>query len=108
MSDIFRDKALEQLASPEQLDHLMRVVHPRGWLALATFAALVLTALVWSVLGRLPSTVTGRGVLIHPHQVVDVQAPAAGRLLTLALQVGDTVKEGDVLGLIEQAGLRQQ
>jgi HlyD family secretion protein len=50
----------------------------------------------------------GRGVLIHPRQVVDIQAPAAGRLVTLSVQVGDTVKDGDVLGMLDQAGLRQQ
>jgi HlyD family secretion protein len=86
----------------------MRVVSPKSWLALVTFGALVAVALLWSVLGRLPSTVMGRGVLIHPRQIVDFQAPAAGRLVTFAIQAGDTVKEGDVLGVIDQAGLRQQ
>ena len=48
--------------------------------------------------GRLPTTVMGRGVLIHPRQVVDVQAPASGRLAALTVQVGDVVRQGDVLG----------
>ena len=108
MSEVFREKALERLSSPERLDQLMRVTSPRGWLALATFAGLVAVTLLWSVLGRLPSTVTGRGVLIHPHKVVDIQAPAAGRLTSLSMQTGDMVNEGDVLGLIEQAELRRQ
>src|SRR5262245_39242593 len=108
MSAVFREKALERLSSPERLDQLMRVTNPRGWLALVTFAGLVAVTLLWSMLGRLPSTVTGRGVLIHARQVVDFQAPAAGRLVTLSVQAGDTIKEGDILGLIDQAGLRQQ
>jgi HlyD family secretion protein len=105
---IFRDKALERLSSPEQLDQLMRVVSPKGWLALLAFAGLIAVVLAWSVLGRLSSTVTGRGVLVHPRQVVDVQVPAAGRLVTLAVQAGDTVTEGSILGTVDQAGLRQQ
>jgi HlyD family secretion protein len=108
MSAVFREKALERLSSPERLDQLMRVTSPRGWLALVTFAGLVAVALLWSVLGRLPSTVAGRGVLIHPRQVVDFQAPAAGRLITLSVQAGDMVNAGDVLGVIDQGGLRQQ
>jgi len=105
---IFREKALERLSSPERLDQLMRVVSPRGWLALTAFAGLVGSALLWSIIGRLPTTVAGRGVLIYPRQIVDFQAPGAGRLVTLAVQAGDMVKEGDVLGVIDQAGLRQQ
>src|SRR5215510_6856953 len=108
MSEVFREKALERLSSPERLDQLMRVTSPKGWLALVTVAGLVAITLLWSVLGRLPSTVTGRGVLIHPHKVVDIQAPAAGRLTSLSMQTGDLVHEGDVLGLIEQAELRRQ
>src|SRR5262245_7235532 len=108
MSAVFREKALERLSSPERLDQLMRVVNPRGWLALTTFAALVIVALVWSVLGRLPSTVMGRGVLVYLRKVVDIEAPAAGRLSAISVQGGDMVKEGRVLGLIEQPELRQQ
>jgi hypothetical protein len=31
---LFRQAALERLSSPEQLDQLVRVTHPLGWLAL--------------------------------------------------------------------------
>jgi multidrug efflux pump subunit AcrA (membrane-fusion protein) len=50
----------------------------------------------------------GRDVLIHPRQVVGVQAPAAGCLATLTVQVGDVVRQGDVLGPMDQAKIRQQ
>jgi HlyD family secretion protein len=108
MRPIFRQAALDRLASPDQVEQLMQVVAPRHWLALATCGALVGVALLWGVWGRLPTTVMGRGVLIHPRQVVDVQAPAAGRLATLTVQVGDVVRQGDVLGTMDQAEIRQQ
>src|SRR5262249_13540367 len=44
----------------------------------------------------------------RPRQVVDIQVPAAGRLDTLAVHTGDVVKQGEVLGRIDQAELRQK
>jgi NHLM bacteriocin system secretion protein len=108
MPSIFRPEALERFAAPDQLDQLMRVVNPKHWLVLVTFAALVVITLLWGVWGRLPTAVMGRGVLIRPHKVVDFQSPAAGRLGKLAIQVGDVVKTGDILGEIDQAEIRQQ
>jgi len=105
---IFRQQALDHFTAPEPLDQLLRVVRPQHWLALATCAALVGVAVLWSIYGHLPTTVTGRGVLIRPRQVVDVQAPAAGRLATLSVRVGDVLRAGDVLGTIEQVEIRRQ
>jgi HlyD family secretion protein len=105
---IFRQQALDHFTAPEPLDRLMRVVRPQHWLALVTCAALIGVAVLWSIYGHLPTTVTGRGVLIRPRQVVDVQAQAAGRLATLSVRVGDVIRAGDVLGTIEQVEIRRQ
>lgn len=65
---IFRQESLERLSSPEQLDQLMQIVSPRSWLPLVTLSSLVLMTLLWSILGRIPVTATGRGLLVQPHQ----------------------------------------
>jgi hypothetical protein len=65
-SSIFRKESLERLSSPEQLDQLMQVVSPRSWLPLATLGCLLGLALAWSVLGRIPITASGQGILVHP------------------------------------------
>lgn len=106
--EIFRKEALERLSSPERLDELMQIISPRSWLSLLTFACLVGAALVWTVFGRLPTTVSGQGVLIRPRQVVAFQSPASGSLIELLVQTGDVVKTADVLGRIDQAEIRQQ
>jgi HlyD family secretion protein len=108
MPELFRKEALERLASSEQLDQLTQLVSPKHWLGLVTFLALAGIALVWAVIGRLPITVTGRGVLMHPRKVVELQAPAAGRLAMLTVSVGDTVRKGAALGVVEQADIDQQ
>ncbi len=65
-NSIFRKESLERLSSPEQLDQLMQVVSPRSWLPLATLGCLVGLALLWSILGRIPITASGQGILVHP------------------------------------------
>jgi HlyD family secretion protein len=105
---LFRHEALARLSSPERLDELTQIIRPRNWLAVLTCAALIGAALAWAVLARVPTMVTGSGVLMRPRQLVDVQVPASGCLETLAIRVGDVVTKGDVVGRIDQAELRQK
>ncbi|ODH01093.1 NHLP bacteriocin system secretion protein [Nostoc sp. KVJ20] len=107
-SHIFRQEALERLSSPEQLDQAINVVKPQAWLTLSAMSFVVAVAGVWSVFGRIPLTVTGQGILIKPHHVVEFQAPSSGPLLTLKVKAGDVIKQGDVLGIIDQSALKQQ
>lgn len=106
--DLFRKESLERLSSPEQLDQLMQVVGSKAWLPLASLAALIVVGLIWSIVGRIPMTVQGQGVLIRPRKVVQFQAPGSGQLVALNVEVGDVVRKGDVLGTIDQADLRKQ
>ncbi|WP_445638419.1 NHLP bacteriocin system secretion protein [Nostoc sp. DSM 114161] len=107
-SHIFRPEALDRLSSPEQLDRAINVVKPQAWLTLATMGFVVAVAGVWSVFGKIPLAVTGQGILIKPHHVVEFQAPSSGPLLTLKVKPGDVIKQGDVLGIIDQSVLKQQ
>ena len=46
-----------------------------------TFQNFFLLDAVWSVLGRLPLTVTGQGVLLYPRSVIQLQAPGDGTVV---------------------------
>ena len=105
---LFRQKSLERLASPEKLDQLMQVVNPKSWLPLLTLSSIVAAAGVWSVYGKIPVTVEGQGVLIHPSKVVPLQAKSAGQLLELKIKSGDRIKKGDVIATVAQIDLRKQ
>ncbi|MBD2679334.1 MULTISPECIES: NHLP bacteriocin system secretion protein [Nostoc] len=105
---IFRKESLERLSSPERLDQLMQVVSPRSWLPLAALGSIVGVAVIWSIYGRIPITVEGRGVLIYPSNVVPLQSKSAGQLMALNIKVGDAIKKGQVLATIDQAELRKQ
>lgn len=102
---IFRSVALERLSSPEQLDQLMRVTTPKGWLLLVGVAALLVTALVWGVLGSIPERISGQGILIRSGGVLEVEAPGDGRVTDVAVRVGDIVSEGQVVARIARQDL---
>jgi HlyD family secretion protein len=104
---IFRDQALEHLSSPEQLDQLLQVVHPKSWIPILTLGALLLAASLWSVFGRIPMTVEGVGLLVYPRHVVSLQLPSPGQVVELNIKVGDFVRKGQVLGKINQPALQQ-
>lgn len=105
---LFRKEALERMSSPERLDQLIQIVSPNDWLLLGTMLAMMIVVVAWCIWGKLPTTVTGQGVIVRPRKIVEIQSPAAGRLVNFSLQVGDTVRQGDVLGLIDQAEIRKQ
>ena len=106
--EIFRKEALERMQSPDSLDQLLVVVTPKSWIFLATIFGLCGVALVWSVVGEIPVSVDGFGVLINPGNVRGIQSDVSGQLTELHIRVGDTVNRGDVIAEINQPELRQQ
>lgn len=73
--DIFRKEALERLYSPEQLDRLMPITNPRGWLALAGIGLFLLAAILWGFFGSIPLTVEGHGALVRLETEDVVEKP---------------------------------
>lgn len=65
MGDIYRKAALERLSSPEELDSLMQVTTPKGWLALLSLGGLIIVALLWGVFGRVPTKISGQGMILE-------------------------------------------
>lgn len=105
---LYRQQAIEQTASPDQLDIPIQIIHPKRWLSLLALGTLVAGGLAWSVFGRIPITVSGKGLLTYPSQIVSVQSPGTGRVAKVAVKVGDRVTKGQVLAILDQSELRQQ
>jgi len=105
---LFRQESLERLSSPERLDQLMKVVSPKDWLPLATLGSLVGIAFIWSIVGRIPITASGQGVLIYPRQVIAVQSASSGQIKELKVKAGDRVKAEDVIATVELPEIQKQ
>ncbi len=103
--NIFRKVALERLSSPEQLDQLMRVIPPAGWVALVPLLGLVVLAGLWGWYGSVPTKVGGKCVLINPDGLADVTSLAAGRVSDVSVRVGDTVRADQIVARVAQPEL---
>ena len=105
---LFRQEALDRLASPERLDELMKVASPMGWIALTAIGAGILVAAIWSFVGEITTKVAGQGILLRGEAVLDVTASAEGQLVSVDVDVGDVVKTGQAVARIEQPDLELQ
>ena len=105
---IFRAESLERLSSPERLDQLMQIVGRQNWLPLSTLGALVVAAILWSILGKIPVNVTSKGVLILPRRIVNIQSPVEGQLKQLQVKPGDCVEKEQVIATIDPFEVRQK
>src|ERR1700755_1073162 len=105
----FRAAALDRAASPEQLDHLVVITKPADWIfTLVLYIALV-AGVVWGIFERVPTRVSGEGMLIGSGgKVVDAVSAAAGRLQSVAVTVGDHVSKDQPIAQIVQTDIEQK
>jgi HlyD family secretion protein len=104
----YREKSLERLSSPERLDQLLRLVDRKSWLPLATLGVLVLALIVWAIFGEVPVRVHGKGILLRPRDVVEIQAPGSGYVVSLDVQVDQVVVAGQQIARIDRPDLEKQ
>ena len=50
---IFRDKSLERISAPEQLNDYIKVTKPSVWVVLIATILLIAGALVWAIFGKI-------------------------------------------------------
>jgi HlyD family secretion protein len=105
---IFRKVALERLSSPEQLDQLLQVTNPRGWLALGALGALLLASLSWAIFGSIPTEAGGEGILLRQGGVTSLVAAEQGQVEEVLVSVGDVIAKGQVVARVRQQELLRQ
>jgi HlyD family secretion protein len=105
----FRTAALDRAASPEQFDHLVVITKPSDWIWAAVICFLLAAAIIWGVVGRIPTRVSGEGILIsNGDRVVDAVSAAAGRLASVSVALGDHVVKGQPVAQIVQTDIEQK
>jgi HlyD family secretion protein len=100
---LFREVAVNRLSSPEELDNLLQVTSARGWIALAGIGLLIATAVVWAIGGSIPTKLVGQQcILVRNGGVKLLTSAASGKLSDLAVEAGDRVTRGQIIGRLEQ------
>lgn len=99
-SQLFREKSLERVSSPEQLNDYIRVANPSVWLALAAVVLLLMGICVWGVFGRLDTVVTVGAITEGDRTVcyvkeADLESVATG----MKVWVGEDVYEVSEIAL---------
>ena len=105
---IFRKASLDRLASPEQLDQMLQITDPRGWIALVSLGAVLATAVIWSIAGVVPENVNATGILVKSGGVYEVVPIAGGRVVDVSVGVGERVTEGQVIARVDQPEIRDR
>jgi len=105
----FRDVALQRAASPEQLDHLVGITKPFDWILTFVICLGLAAALIWGVVGRIPTRVPGEGILVSDGgRVVDAVSDAAGQLSSISVSIGDHVLQGQPIAQIAQTEIQRR
>jgi HlyD family secretion protein len=101
---MFRKAALDKVSSPEQLDLMMQVTSPLGWLALVTVGVIIIVVGAWSVVGSIPDLIDGQGTLFRGERLAEVKAGMAGSIVRLAIHQNDHLAAGQVIAEIKRRG----
>lgn len=105
---LFREASLERLSSPDKLDQLMLVTSRRAWFALSALILAVALAVAWGFLGSIPTRVQGQGVLMKTGGIQSVAVTASGRISDLSVNLGDEVRQGQLVARLAQPELLDQ
>jgi len=88
---LFRKVSLERLSSPEQLDQLMTISSPRGWIGLVGVFCLLAVLVLWSFFGLIIAKIDANGVIIKGN---DGSAQNLQAVLYLPFDQGQQVAPG--------------
>ena len=94
---IFRKAALDSLSTPEQLNQPLQLLRPTQWVLLTSLGLFSLTILIWSIFGRIPVRISGKGVLIKPSSLTLVQSETSGQIAELLVKIGDCIDKDSLM-----------
>jgi len=98
---MFRQKALDALNTPEKLDQPSQLIRPSFWILLLSLSGFTVFLLLWSIFGRIPVRISGKGILIQTNATQPLQSEQSGRLISYQVNVGDCVNKNQVVARVD-------
>ncbi len=95
----------------EQLDRMLKIISLSNWTYLAVGFMMLASFGVFSCLYSAQLKVEGRGIILarqtgEADSLLQVTAPAAGRIKYVGIKIGTSLQQGQLLGEIDQSDLR--
>lgn len=100
MSNIFRQKALDRLNSPQNLEEYVRVTSPSVYLVLAALLLLAAGLVLWAFFGTVTDKVKTQGVIFPVEEAVEVNLPYAGTVRAVYVHRGDYVQQNQDVAIV--------
>ncbi|MFA5914815.1 MAG: NHLP bacteriocin system secretion protein [Burkholderiales bacterium] len=97
---LFRKVSLDRLSSPDRLDALASLYRSKGWMLWFGLGILLLGTAAWAWFGVITVKASGRCILISPRGIADVSSNSDGRIIDLAVKLGDTLKAGQLVARV--------
>lgn len=99
---IFRNVVLARMASPDQLDQMIRVTSWQRWIALLAAMMILGTAVAWGFKGRLPTKAEGKAVVVRAGSLLTVSTLSQGQVVRMLVKNGDHVEPGQLIAEVGQ------
>ncbi|SVB39466.1 uncharacterized protein METZ01_LOCUS192320, partial [marine metagenome] len=96
------------LRSPEDIARFLPVVRSTGTLVVAVLGVILVCALGYLVMGRLPITVSGNAVVVSRYSVMALESSTHGRIESWQVQPGGDIRRDQVLALVGQPLLEKE
>lgn len=100
--DVFRKSSLEDISTPDEMGDYIKVTNPGIWVMLIACIAIAVAVIVWAVVGRIPDTVSARGVIFPSSGTVTVVSPTSGKIQDMRVSTGSTVQPLDIVAVVPQ------
>lgn len=94
--------------SPDEMNSMLKITQPRHWISLSGLGLLTIVALLWGIFGSIPQRVDGFGEIVSEKGLHGIIALYPGGVEEVNFQLGDKVREGDVLLQLLQPQLQHQ
>lgn len=90
-------KPQKKLTFSEELDEMMVVARPKGWLTLGCCLGILFLGMVWSVVGTIAIKVRGNAISMSVESSYVVVAQTDGTVIQVTVSEGEKVKVGETI-----------
>lgn len=108
MAELFQKSALDELASPEQLNQQIKIMKPRMWLGFFVLLTGFTGFLIWAFLGNINETTQIEGIVFPQLGVEGVIAKTSGNVQDVLYVNGEEIQSGDIIAVIPNEACLQE